>query len=251
LLPNGKVLVAGGSAVRSGESNRALRTCEVYDPATGQWTPAAPLNDARFGHPAVVLNDRRVLVVGGVVPVGRGRYAALGYCEIYDPSAGKWTPTGSLATTRKSHQATLLQDGAVLATGGDIVGIQNSWTFNPYSLWSTEVFNATTGTWSAGTDMPYGRSHHRSVRVGAKALIIGGTDDASFDIGYQHFDTYDQAAKTWTTAPTGVGRWAPAVAALTDGRVLLAGGITRSGPAAPVPGEAVVTPTTEIFTPGA
>ena len=249
LLPDGKVLVAGGNAVRSAQSNRALRTCEIFDPATGQWTQAAPLNDARFGHPAVVLNDHRVLVVGGVVAVGRGRYTALGYCEIYDPTAAKWTPTGSLATPRKSHQAMLLADGTVLATGGDIVGLQN-WTLNPYSLWSSEVFNVAAGTWSAGTDMPYGRSHHRAVRVGAKALIIGGTDDSSFDIGYQHFDTYDPAAKTWTTAATVEGRWAPAAVVLNDGRVLLAGGITRSGAAAPVVGESVVTATTEIFTPG-
>jgi N-acetylneuraminic acid mutarotase len=250
LLPDGKVLVAGGNAVRSAQSNRALRTCEIFDPATGQWTPAAPLNDARFGHPAVVLGDHRVLVVGGVVAVGRGRYTALGYCEVYDPNAGTWTPTGSLATPRKSHQATLLADGTVLATGGDIVGLQD-WHINPYSLWSSEVFTVGTGVWSAGADMPYGRSHHRAVKVGTKALIAGGTDDSSFDIGYQHADSYDPAAKTWTTVATVVGRWAPAAVVLNDGRVLLAGGITRSGAAAPVVGEAVVTPTTEIFTPAA
>jgi N-acetylneuraminic acid mutarotase len=250
LLPGGKVLVAGGNAVRSAQSNRALRTCEIFDPATGQWTPAAPLNDARLGHPAVVLGDHRVLVVGGVVPIGRGRYTALSYCEIYDPNAGTWTPTGSLGTPRKSHQATLLADGTVLATGGDIVGLQD-WTINPYSLWSSEVFNVGTGVWAAGADMPYGRSHHRALRIGTKALVAGGTDDSSFDIGYQHADGYDPAAKTWTTVATVVGRWAAAAVVLNDGRALLAGGITRSGAAAPVVGEAVVTPTTEIFTPGA
>jgi hypothetical protein len=250
LLPDGTVLVAGGSAARSADSNRALRTCEIFNPATEQWTPAASLNDARFGHPAVVLNDHRVLVVGGVVPVGRGRYAALGYCEIYDLDAKKWVATGSLASPRKSHQATVLSDGTVLATGGDITGIQNSWTFNPYSLWSAEVFTVASGTWSAVPDMPYGRSHHRAVPVGAKALIIGGTDDSSFDVGYQHSDSYDPVAKSFATLPTVVGRWATAAVPLTGGRVLLAGGITRSGAAAPIAGEAVVTAATEIFTPG-
>lgn len=252
LLPGGKVLVAGGNAIRSADTNRPLRTAEVYDPATGQWTQAAPMADGRFGHPAVTLADNRVLVVGGAVTVGRGQYSALAYCEVFDPVAGTWTPTGSLVSARKSHQATLLKDGGVLVSGGDIAGVNVGWSFYPYSQTTFERFDPVGGTWSAVGDMWWGRSHHRAhlLPASGKVLALGGTDNATFDAGYQNAGLYDPVAKTWDeTAGMVEGRWAPASAALGDGRILVIGGITLSGAAAPVPGEDVVTASTEIFTP--
>ncbi|WP_024759866.1 Kelch repeat-containing protein [Streptomyces exfoliatus] len=251
-LPDGRVLVAGGATARPGPSPHTLRSAELYDPVTGQWTQTRPMTDARFGHPAVPLVDGRVLLVGGVLAVGRGHYGALGYCETYDPATGAWTPTGTLATARKGHQATLLADGGVLVTGGDMRGFRSDdWAFDPYSQWLTERFDPARGTWSADTDMPWGRSHHRAVLLrSGQVLVIGGTDDVSLAVGYQNALVYDPAARTWSTEfGTVEGRWAPAAIRLGDGRVLAAGGLTRSGPAAPVHGEDEVTATTEIYTP--
>jgi len=253
LLADGRVLVAGGSGARSAQSNGTLRSAEVYDPATGEWTETAPLTDARFGHPAVRLNDGRVLVVGGVLTIGRGRYTALGYCEAYDPATAAWTPTASLGVARKSHQATLLADDSVLVTGGDLPGLgTETLTYDPYSQWTTERFDPAKDTWSADAEMSWGRSHHRTLRLTSGTLLrAGGTDGASFDIGYQNASTYDPVARTWSADfGTVVGRWAPAAVALADGRALMFGGITLSGVAAPVAGESVVTATAEIFTPG-
>ncbi|MFE5806234.1 Kelch repeat-containing protein [Streptomyces sp. NPDC056491] len=252
LLPDGRVLIAGGAGVRSPQSHRTLRSAELYDPATRQWTAARPMTDARFGHPAVRLDDGRVLVAGGVLTVGRGSYTALGYCEVYDPATGTWTPTGSLATVRKSHQATLLSDGAVLVTGGDMQGFKDEdWTYDPYSQWTTERYDPGAGTWTADSHMPWGRSHHRAVRLASgSVLVLGGTDDSSLAVGYQNATLYDPAARTWTAEFAMVqGRWAPAAIGLADGRVLAMGGITESGAASPTPGEDQVTATTEIYSP--
>jgi len=63
LLPNGKVLVAGGLI-----TNRpAVRTssAELYDPASGAWTATAPMSVARVNHTATLLPNGRVLVAGG------------------------------------------------------------------------------------------------------------------------------------------------------------------------------------------
>ncbi|MEV0171659.1 kelch repeat-containing protein [Streptomyces sp. NPDC050803] len=253
LLEDGRVLVAGGVTARPGPSLQTLPTAELYDPVTGQWTTTArPMTDARFGHPAVPLGDGRVLVAGGVLAVGRGRYAALGYCETYDPAADAWSPTGSLASARKGHQATLLLDGGVLVTGGDMRGFrQDDWAFDPYSQWTTERYDPRAGTWSTVADLPWGRSHHRAVRLKSGAvLVIGGTDDASLAVGYQNAVLYDPVADNWSAEfGTVEGRWAPAAVALPDGRAVAIGGLTRSGPAAPVDGEDEVTATTEIYHP--
>lgn len=253
LLADGRVLVAGGAGVRSAQSGRALRSAELYDPQHGTWSQAAPMTDARFGHPAVRLSDGRVLAVGGVVVVGRGTYAPLGFCELFDPGRG-WMPTGTLGTPRKGHQAVLLPDGGVLVCGGDRPGFRyDSWTYDPYSQWETERFDPARGTWTADAGMEWGRSHHRAVRLASGAvLVVGGTDDASFDIGYQNSVGYDPGRRRWDPQ-TGMhmGRWAPAAVALPDGRALALGGIVLSGAAAPVAGEQVVTATTEVFTPAA
>lgn len=84
LLPNGKVLVAGGW---SGVVYQGIATAELYG---------------------------RVLVAGGFYsPAG-----TLADTELYDPTTGQWTWAGNLAVARYNHTATLLGDGTVLVAGG-------------------------------------------------------------------------------------------------------------------------------------
>ena len=56
LLPNGKVLVAGGWGISS-----YLVQSELYDPATGAWTQTGNLNFARYYHTATLLPNGKVL----------------------------------------------------------------------------------------------------------------------------------------------------------------------------------------------
>ncbi len=58
LLPNGKVLVAGGSSC-------VLASAELYDPASGTWTATGSLATARDLHTATLLPNGKVLVAGG------------------------------------------------------------------------------------------------------------------------------------------------------------------------------------------
>ncbi|MFL5355412.1 Kelch repeat-containing protein, partial [Archangium sp.] len=62
LLPDGRVLVAGGYHQLTG----ILTASELYDPATGKWSVTAAMNVDRYRHTATLLDNGTVLAVGGV-----------------------------------------------------------------------------------------------------------------------------------------------------------------------------------------
>ena len=64
MLPNGKVLVAGGNN-SSGLGFILLASAELYDPASGSWIASGSLFTARYGHTATLLPNDKVLVAGG------------------------------------------------------------------------------------------------------------------------------------------------------------------------------------------
>ena len=78
LLANGKVLVAGGY----NENGSDLASAELYDPATGTWSPTGSLGTARDSHTATLLTNGKVLVAGGGFD-NVSNYVALASAELY------------------------------------------------------------------------------------------------------------------------------------------------------------------------
>jgi len=108
LLPDGKVLIAGGT-----DGVSPLASAEIYDPATGAFTQTGSLQTARIGSAATALRDGRILIAGGK---GNGYLAG---AEIYDPSTGVFTAVStSMTSPRFFHSATVLNNGKVLIAGG-------------------------------------------------------------------------------------------------------------------------------------
>src|ERR1019366_8126321 len=87
LLPNGTVLVAGGT-----NSYSAFRSAELYDPATGTWSATGNLTTPRNAHTATVLPNGTVLVAGGntISGGGSGATTPLRSADLYDPATGTW-----------------------------------------------------------------------------------------------------------------------------------------------------------------
>ena len=113
LLPNGQVLIAGGTSTSSFSSTRVLDSAEVYDPEANAFRSIGTMTTARRMHTATLLPDGTVLIVGGYDEGG-----ALAGAELYDPVAGTFRATGSLGTARGGHTAILLPTGKVLVIGG-------------------------------------------------------------------------------------------------------------------------------------
>ncbi|WP_249039671.1 kelch repeat-containing protein, partial [Archangium gephyra] len=158
LLPGGKVLVAGGQ-----DSSGPLRTVEVYDSRTGQWTTIASLAQARSSHTATLLPGGRVLVAGG-----QQGLTSLASTEVYDPGTGQWTETSQLAQARSSHTATLLPGGKILVAGGR--GASGT------PLLGAEVYDLATSQWTPTGSMASARLEHPTATLlaGGQVLLIGG-----------------------------------------------------------------------------
>jgi PKD repeat protein len=131
LLPNGKVLVAGGGAADFGMTASA----ELYDPSTGVWSATGDMPTPHFGHTATLLDTGLVLVASGGASANdtSPQFA----CALYDPAASTWSPTAAMKGGQQRSRATdaLLPDGRVLLVGG-VKGSTNLDTLNSAVLYA-------------------------------------------------------------------------------------------------------------------
>ncbi|HEX2756422.1 MAG TPA: kelch repeat-containing protein [Candidatus Limnocylindrales bacterium] len=222
LLSDGRVLIAGGgvgSWVAAGATY--LASAELYDPNTGTFSPTGSMTTSREDHTATRLADGRVLIVGG----NDAGSHAVASAELYDPKTGTFSPTGSMAMARGFHTATLLADGRVLIAGGD----QAAWTDSGPFLASAEVYDPRTGSFTTTGTMPDGRAYHAATLLSdGRVLITGGVTFGGANPSLASVELYDP--RTGKFSPTGamtVGRVYQTATLLSDGRVLIAGGLAH------------------------
>jgi hypothetical protein len=106
LLPDGRVLVAGGY-----RPEVAMADAEIFDPATGAWTPTAALAEGRFNHTVSVLE------VGVVAAGGWQNTTNLATTEVFDPKTSTWRAGPKLRVERDNHCAVALPTGLLLFGG--------------------------------------------------------------------------------------------------------------------------------------
>jgi hypothetical protein len=206
-LPNGKVLVAGGDTFD--------RRAELYDPASRTFAPTAGLmTRGRIGQTATVLPNGNVLIVGGE----DSSFSATATAELFDPHTGMFVATGPVTVPRAFHTATLLPSGKVLIVGGFQFNFPNS------ALASAELYDPSSGTFSATGSMTAGRVDHTATLLGnGEVLIAGGY--GNLQLGLSSAELYDPS--TMMFSPTGSmtsGRGNQTASLLGNGRVLVAGG---------------------------
>ena len=240
LLPNGKVLVAGGLD----SSSNSLASAELYDPASGTWTETGDLAFARSQHTATLLPNGKVLVAGGLDSGSDGRVLVAGgkvdhssepemetqpdchpvclvgtrKAELYDPETGTWARTGNLKIARSRPTATLLFDGNVLVAGGFMGGDFAT----PTS--SAELYDPVIGAWTPTHTLNSPRAQHTATLLpDGEVLAAGGLGQI-----YTHAsaELYDPASQTWTRTGNMKGtRREHTAALLPNGQVFVVGGL--------------------------
>jgi len=216
LLPDGRVLIAGGWK----PGGIVLASAEIYDPSTGSFASTGNMSTSYYR--ATLLSNGKVLM---------GPPATDGSAELYDPSTGTFTTTGGYAHIGTGSvfgsdglfgsTATLLPDGRVLITSEP----------------TAELYVPGTGTFSLtgpmslvgamGERVPYIVGRTATLLTNGKVLVAGGdiAFDGNTDTVFASAELYDPSSGTFTaTGNMTNSREGHTATLLPDGNVLIAGG---------------------------
>jgi N-acetylneuraminic acid mutarotase len=243
LLLNGRVLVSGG------DNLGATSSAEIYDPSANTWSPAADVPTISDGA-AITLPDGKVLhylhaydpgantwtATSGFVNLNAPSYTQLGdgrvvaayggalvappspysnRAYVFNPPSNTWTEVTAAANERTGPTATTLGNGNLLYTGG-IMQIAGT----PTGVNVAETYDPSTDTWQSVDSMTSVRVDHTATLLpDGRALVIGGHNGIAVTGTAEIYD-----ATRWRPAASmSIGRRAPGVALLHDGRVVVAG----------------------------
>ena len=164
-LDDGRVLIAGGS--EGPGFNNALRTVEIFDPATETFSVVGDMNASRLVPGAALLRDGRVLLAGSfnAFPFSIGNEA-----ELYDPAADEFIPVNQPFYHNQGDQhVTGLLDGTVLLP----VGINNAMQI----VTTTFLYELDREGFQVTDSVLFPRKSCKSVLLpDGRAVLIGGFD---------------------------------------------------------------------------
>ena len=207
LLPNGDVLVAGGSAGTAGTSS------ELYNPSTGKWQTTGNLNTSRENGAAILMANGEVLLAGGENFVN-GVETILTTAELYNPSSGIWSVTGSMITGIYSPASALLGNSDVLIAN------------------AAQFYSPTTASWVKTGPLPRTAINPLRATLLPNGNVLASGTACSYS-GCGHVPTatcflYTTSNNSWSvTGSLNQPRIDHTSTPLLNGKVLIAGGLDR------------------------
>jgi hypothetical protein len=114
LLPDGRVLIAGGYSTAAG-----YVFAEIFDPRDESFSALPDAQPMRALHAALASDDGRVLLLGGETAVpGDEEPLPMSSVLRFDPATGRFTRLPPLTMPRTMVRAALLPDGRAMLFGG-------------------------------------------------------------------------------------------------------------------------------------
>lgn len=164
LLPDGRLLVAGGGAKIFNDLNSLHATTEIFDPQGEAWRPGPTLPRARFDHAAVALASGTTLLMGGSLsPQG-----AETTDEVLAVSpAGAVSVARPLGAARWLHQATAVSGERVFILGAAAP------FYRPSTSATAELYDPARGT-STTPDLEPRYWHTQTLLADGSVLVVGG-----------------------------------------------------------------------------
>ena len=247
LLADGRPFVTGG--------NFSAQKADVYDESTGSWIGVAPMAHTRYYHSSALLNDGRVLLIGGIID---SKFGNPNDGEIYNPVTDSWSAAAH--QFGQSGKAVTLDDGRVLykpdisAEAFVSDATISSWTAttgvsfvaspsiamvklkNGKVLAGSRIFDPATNAWEASGYSGAPGYYGATLLGSQKALFAGGCAcSGTFETAPNNTPTdssflFDPATSVWQAVGNlTVKRSAAGMVMLPSGKVLMAGGYTKNG----------------------
>src|SRR5207253_1830989 len=153
-------------------------------------------------------------------------YHLLNNAEVFDTQTQTWTPTPRKTTTANGA-AVLLSDGRVLVAGG-ASGTQPTYV----NVATAELFDSSTGTWTATASMSTDRASHTLTLLPSGQTLVAGGFSGGWGVCNDLIsaELYDPSIGSWF--PTGnmtAARIGATATLLPNGQVLAAGGSDCEG----------------------
>ena len=244
-------LAGSGGPLQSGavQSPAITASAAVSAPPTPAPTPTLPVGNGAWvatqnlpytvwGAGSALLNDGRMLVVGGTPTASSA--TAKASAEIYDPRNGQWSATTDMLNARAYPMVVKLNDGSILVAGG---------AFDGAPIDAAERYSPDYGGWMQAGTMKSPRTQGTATLLAdGRVLVAGGGNTAAPTFAATaSAEIYDPATNAWTAAASmSLPRTLHTATLLGDGEVLVAGGATTY-----TGGLGTVTASAEIYDPRA
>lgn len=256
---DGKIYAIGGAIFL-----QALRTVEVYDPATDTWTTKSDMPTARQGFSTSVVNGKIYAIGGGLLEPTFSSGKSLSTVEEYNPATDTWTKKSDMPHKRGWHSAILL-DSKIYVIGGcntpagpsvgtEILAVDvydpatDSWSrkgkiperigagftsvvdgkiyvFGGYGgLDKAREYDPEVGIWIRKTDMPTGRCGLSTSLFDGKIYAIGGHPGSSPYTALATVETYNSLTDTWQTKSNMLIGRCGVSTCVVDGKIYAFGG---------------------------
>ncbi len=182
------------------------------------WTDTRSMTLPRALHTATLLEDGRVLVVGGNSDVE----PELASAELFDPATETFAATGSLSQPRRAHRAVRLDDDRVLVVAGDRgVGVVTS-------IATLERYDASSGLFTSLGDASVIRGNPSVTKLADGRVLIAGGWSYGSSQAFRHAEICSGSGEACGLIGLMLEpRAAHTATLLADGRVLVAGGGTQ------------------------
>jgi Galactose oxidase, central domain len=190
-LPNGQVLIAGGSM----EDLGVLSSAELFNPTTDTFSKlegvGRSLTEARYDAVAATLPNGQVLIAGGEGEGRPGTTAALSSAELFNPTTDTFTTLNASGPSQRHRAvAATLPSGLVLIAGGSY-GASGAELFNP----ATDTF---TGLAGGGHSPTTGREGAVTATLPNGQVLIAGGDGRPLGESLSSAELFNPVTDTFT-----------------------------------------------------